>query len=201
MPDTRTIDFFFDIGSSYSYLAATQMARISQETGLPVRFRPFLLGGVFKATGNDMPAKLPAKARYMLEDMTRWAGDYGIPFQLNSRFPLSTLRTQRALCAAERLDATKLPAFALALFHTFWAEDGDPTNDAEIAKAATQAGLDPAPLIASIDAPETKDLLRANTDEAVARGAFGAPAIYVGDMMFWGNDRLDLLVRSVRRTA
>lgn len=201
MTDTRTIEFFFDIGSSYSYLAATQIERVGAETGLPVRWRPFLLGAVFKATGNDMPARLPAKARYMLEDMTRWAEDYGIPFQLNSRFPLVTLRTQRALCAIERIDPAKIAPVALALFRTFWAEDGDPTSDAEIGKAATTAGLDPAAVIASIDAQETKDLLRANTDDAVSRGAFGAPAIYVGDMMFWGNDRLDLLVRTVRRAA
>jgi 2-hydroxychromene-2-carboxylate isomerase len=200
MGDTRVIEIFFDIGSSYSYLAATQMERASAETGLAVRWRPFLLGGVFKATGNEMPAKLPAKARYMLEDMDRWSTDYGVPFRMPSRFPVITLRTQRALAAIEGMDPAKVAPAALCLFRGYWGEDRDPTTDEEIGKAAGVAGLDPAAVIAAIDLQQTKDRLRATTDEAVRRGAFGAPALYVGDMMFWGNDRLDLLVRTVKRT-
>src|SRR5689334_12190987 len=98
----REIELFFDIGSSYSYLAATQMAGLAERTRVPVRWRPFLLGAVFKATTNEMPARVPAKARWMLEDMKRWAEHYGIPFAFPSRFPLLTLRTQRALAAIER---------------------------------------------------------------------------------------------------
>jgi 2-hydroxychromene-2-carboxylate isomerase len=192
----REIELFFDIGSSYSYLAATQMAGVSARTGTPVRFRPFLLGAVFKATGNEMPARVPAKARWMLHDMTLWSHHYGVPFRVPSRFPLNTLRTQRALAAAERLiGPAAVPAFALALFDAYWAHDKDVSSDAEIAAAATKAGLDPATILPAIDAPETKDLLRANTDEAVKRGAFGAPAMFVGDALFWGNDRIPLLER------
>ena len=91
----REIEFFFDIGSSYSYLAATQMDGVAERTAVPVRWRPFLLGGVFKATGNDMPARLPAKAKWMLHDMTLWAHHYGIPFRMPSRFPLITLRSRK----------------------------------------------------------------------------------------------------------
>jgi 2-hydroxychromene-2-carboxylate isomerase len=187
------IELFFDIGSSYSYLAATQMQGLAERTGLHVRWRPFLLGGVFKATGNDMPARLPAKARWMFGDMTLWARRYGIPFRMPSRFPVVTLRTQRALAAAERSAPASLPAFALALFRAYWAEDQDVTTDAVIGAAARAAGLDDAAILAAIDAPETKELLRATTDEAVRRGAFGAPAMFVGDTLFWGNDRIELL--------
>src|SRR3954465_11461323 len=97
----RAIELFFDIGSSYSYLAATQMAAVSERTGVPVRWRPFLLGAVFKATGNDLPIRVPAKARWMLTDMERWSAHYGIPFKVPSRFPMVTLRTQRFLTAVE----------------------------------------------------------------------------------------------------
>lgn len=198
----REIEFFFDIGSSYSYLAATQMEALAQRTGVPVRWRPFLLGGVFKATGNDMPARLPAKARWMLGDMTLWARHYGIPFKMPSTFPRITLRTQRALAAAERLASpAALPAFALALFRGYWAEDQDITSDAVIAAAARSAGLDGAAIVAAIDTPETKDLLRATTEEAVRRGAFGAPAMFVGDMLFWGNDRIPLLEEYLANAA
>ena len=200
MPD-RVIEFFFDIGSSYSYLASTQMEGLSQRTGVPVRWRPFLLGAVFKATGNDMPAKLPAKAKWMLHDMTLWAHHYDIAFRMPSRFPLLTLRTQRALAAAERLTGSAaIPPFAAALFRAYWTEDQDITTDAVISAAARSAGLDAEAIIAAIDAQETKDQLRATTDEAVKRGAFGAPALFVGDALFWGNDRLPLLERYLART-
>lgn len=190
----RQIELFFDIGSAYSYLASTQMEPLAARSGVPVRWRPFLLGGVFKATGNAMPARIPAKAKWMLGDLTRWSRYYGIPFRMPSRFPLVTLRTQRALAAAERLvGSAAVPAFAHALFRAYWAEDQDVTTDAAIGEAAAGAGLDAAAILAAIDAPETKDLLRATTDEAVRRGAFGAPAMFVGETLFWGNDRLPLL--------
>jgi len=189
----REIELFFDIGSAYSYLASTQMEAVTRRTGVPVRWRPFLLGAVFKATGNDMPARIPAKARWMMNDLLLWAKHYGIPARLPSRFPLVTLRTQRALAAAERSAPAAVPAFAGALFRAYWAEDQDVTTDAVIAAAARAAGLDGDAIVAAIDAPETKDHLRATTDEAVKRGAFGAPAMFVGETLFWGNDRIPLL--------
>ena len=197
----REIEFFFDIGSSYSYLASTQMPGIAERSGVPVRWRPFLLGAVFKATGNEMPARLPAKAKWMLHDMTLWAHHYGIPLRMPSRFPLNTLRTQRALAAAERLaGATSVPAFATALFRAYWCDDQDISTDAVITAAASAALLNAPTIVAAIDAQETKDLLRATTDEAVKRGAFGAPALFVGDALFWGNDRLPLLESYLKRS-
>jgi len=188
------IELFFDIGSSYSYLAATQMEKLTARTGVAVQWRPFLLGAVFKATGNDLPIRVPHKARWMIHDMTLWAHHYGIPFRVPSRFPLITLRTQRALAGVERSgNAAAIAPFALALFHAYWGEDQDVTSDAVIGACATSAGLDAATVIAAIDAQETKDQLRATTDEAVRRGAFGAPAMFVGDALFWGNDRIPLL--------
>jgi 2-hydroxychromene-2-carboxylate isomerase len=196
----REIEFFFDIGSSYSYLAATQMDGVAERTKVPVRWRPFLLGGVFKATGNNLPISLPAKAKWMLHDMTLWSHHYGIPFRVPSKFPLITLRTQRALAAAERLAPAGVPAFARALFNAYWAEDQDVTTDPVISAAARSANLDADAIIAAIGAPETKNLLRATTDEAVKRGAFGAPAMFVGDALFWGNDRIPLLESYVSRS-
>lgn len=198
----REIEFFFDVGSSYSYLGATQMESVTGRTGVPVRWRPFLLGGVFKATGNDLPIRVPAKARWMLADMTQWSAHYLIPFRMPSRFPLVTLRAQRALAGVERqLGPAAVPTFALALFRAYWAEDQDISNDAVIAAAARAAGHDADAVVASIDEPETKDQLRATTDEAVKRGAFGAPSMFVGDTLFWGNDRIPLLVDYLTRLS
>ena len=193
------IEFFFDIGSSYSYLAATQMAGVAQRTGVPVRWRPFLLGAVFKATGNDLPIRVPAKARWMLSDMHAWAAHYKIPFKMPSKFPLVTLRTQRLLAAVEGVDPERVADVANGLFRAYWAEGEDITTDPVLDAAARAAGLDGAALVTAIDAPETKDRLRATTDEAVRRGAFGAPAMFVGETLFWGNDRLPLLEEHVAR--
>jgi 2-hydroxychromene-2-carboxylate isomerase len=199
VPD-RVIELFFDIGSSYSYLASTQLPAVAERAGVPLRWRPFLLGAVFKATGNEMPARVPAKAKWMLHDMTLWSHHYGIPFRMPTRFPLITLRTPRALAAAERLlGPDAVPAFAAALFRAYWTEDKDITTDDVIGACARDAGLDPAVILPAIEAPETKDLLRATTDEAIRRGAFGAPAMFVGDALFWGNDRIPLLEAYLRK--
>lgn len=194
----REIEFFFDIGSSYSYLAATQIDALAARAGTPVRWRPFLLGAVFKATGNDLPIRIPAKARWMLADMHAWSAHYKIPFTMPTRFPVITLRTQRFLAAVERAHPDRVGPVARALFAAYWARGEDITTDPVLAAAAT--GLDAAALVAAIDAQETKDHLRATTDEAVRRGAFGAPTMFVGDAMFWGNDRLPLLEDHLART-
>lgn len=195
----KTVEFFYDIGSSYSYLASTQIDAACARAGAKARWRPFLLGGVFKATGNDMPARVPNKARWLLADNLRWAKKYGVGFTMPSRFPLVTITTMRALTAADRLfgeDAQK--TLAHALFRGFWVEDRDVADKTVIAELATKAGLDGVAIASAIDAQETKDALRAATDEAVARGAFGAPAMFVGDDLYWGNDRLDQLEERLR---
>ena len=190
----RRMEFFFDVGSPYSYLAATQLEGLSQRTGVPVVWRPFLLGAVFKATGNEMPARVASKARWMLGDLHRWAAHYGVPFRMASRFPLNTLRPQRALVAAGRLagEAT-VASLARGLFRATWVDDRDVSDPEVIQDLLASAGLDAAAVMAALTQQQTKDDLRAVTDEAVRRGAFGAPTILVGDELFWGNDRLLLV--------
>jgi len=189
----QEIELFFDVGSSYSYLTATQITAFATRTGSTVRWRPFLLGAVFKATGNDLPIRVPAKARWLMSDMRAWAAHYKIPFKLPTRFPMITLRPQRLLAAIERTQPAQIPAVALTLFHAYWAEDQDITADPVLAAAVQACGLDPDAFLRAIDAPETKDQLRATTEEAVRRGAFGAPSLFVGDTLFFGSDRLALV--------
>ncbi|MFN9813642.1 MAG: 2-hydroxychromene-2-carboxylate isomerase [Deltaproteobacteria bacterium] len=191
---TKTVELFYDIASSYSYLAATQIDALSARAGAEVRWRPFLLGGVFKATGNEMPARIPNKAQWLIGDTMRWAKKYGVPYAVPSRFPMITISTQRALVATDRLVGQEAQKkLAIALFHAYWAEDRDVSDKAVIAEVAASVGLDASALLAALDAVETKNALRANTDEAVSRGAFGAPAMFYEGELFWGNDRLGLL--------
>lgn len=191
-------DFFFDIASGYSYLASSQVQPLSQRTGVRARWRPFLLGAAFKETGNDTPARIPAKAAWLVRDMALWARQYGMPLTFPSRFPFNSVTALRLLVAAGRMygdDA--VPRLAPALFEAAWGLDQDINDAAVLARCAAQAGFDAAAVTAAVGTAETKDALRANTEEAVRRGVFGAPAFFVGDELFWGNDRLHFVEQAL----
>lgn len=193
---TKTVEFYFDLSSPYSYLAATQLPAIAERTGAKILYKPVVLMAVFKEAGNDMPAKIPLKAKYMLQDLQRWSRHYGVPFKFSSHFPLNTIKAMRLVLAAE--EQGKAEAAALAAFRGMWAEDRDISKPEVLADIAKEAGLDPAAALAAIETPAIKDKLRANTEEASARGVFGAPAIFVGDDLFWGNDRLHFVEEALR---
>lgn len=188
-----SIDFFYDIGSPYSYLCATQIDGVAAKHERAVVWRPMLLGAVFKATGNDMPARVPAKAKWMLRDLELWAKSYGVPFSFPSSFPANTVRAMRAcVFAGER---GKVRELSLALFEGYWARGVDPSSEEGISQASAAAGLAAGDVLAAIETAPVKDGLRKSTDDAIARGVFGAPAVFVGEQLFWGNDRLPLLDR------
>lgn len=186
----RDIEFFFDIGSPYSYLAATQMQALGERTGAAVHWKPFLLGGVFKAVGNTMPAALEQKADWMFRDLQMWAEHYDEPFQMSSHFPINSLRAQRALVATRSVAPQLVPDFALALYRDYWAHDTDVSEAEAIGEAAQRVGLDAEQVVEMTADAAVKAELRELTEEAVARGAFGAPTFFAGEEMFWGNDRL-----------
>ena len=191
----KKLEFFFDLSSPYSYLAATQVQPLADKTGAELIWRPMVLGAVFKATGNEMPARIPGKARWMGNDLQRWAEHYGVPFRFSSHFPANTIKAMRLVL----VDEAKAGAVAMAGFRAMWADDRDLTDDGVLRSVAEMGGLDPAAAMQAIETPAIKDKLRANTDEAVARGAFGAPTMLVGDELFWGNDRLHFVEAALRR--
>lgn len=192
------IELFWDVGSPYTYLALTQIDALVERTGAELELRPFLLGGVFKSAGNTMPAAVPAKAIYLAEDLRRWRDHYRVQMKMPSEviFPISTLLPMRVAIAAQR--AGKGDAFCHAVFSAYWRDGRDVSQSAELEQVVRAVGLDPKSMIDASSSAEVKDALRANTDEAVARGAFGAPALFVGDALFWGNDRLDFVERHLQ---
>jgi 2-hydroxychromene-2-carboxylate isomerase len=192
----KTIEFFFDLSSPYSYLCATQLDALAARHGAAVRWRPMVLAAVFKAAGNVMPAQSPPKARAMLTDLARWAAHYGVPFQMSSRFPLNAIKPERLIIAAEATGREGV--LAQALFRAMWVDDRDIASDEVMRAVATEHGFDADALIAAIDTPAIKDKLRAYTDDAIARGAFGAPVLFVDDALFWGNDRLHFVEDALR---
>lgn len=184
----RTLEFYFDYGSPYSYLADTQVEAIAQRTGATLVRKPMLLGGVFKATGNHSPAELPQKSAWSGFDMPMWARHYGVPFQRNPFFPVNTLALMRGAAAAQ-IDGS-FERYHPAVFKAMWVEGRNLNDIKEVTAVLTSAGLDAGKFGARIQDQDVKDRLKATTDEAVARGVFGAPTCFVDKMMFFGNDRL-----------
>jgi len=193
---TRTLEFYYDYGSPYSYLADTQVETIAKRAGAALVRKPMLLGGVFKATGNASPMTVEQKSKWSTFDMPLWARHYGVPFQRNPFFPVNTLALMRGAAAAQ-IDGL-FERYHPAIYKAMWV-DGRNLNDmAEVAKVLTAAGLDAQKFGSRIQDQDVKDRLKATTDEAVARGVFGAPTSFVGDMMFFGNDRLPFVEMALK---
>ena len=189
-----TLEFFYDFTSPYTYLASTQVEAVAARAGAAVRWRPFLLGGVFKATGNRAPLETPAKGRHMLVDLQRWAHRLGVPLRFPGTFPIPTVLALRCALAAEAQG--KLVPFSKAVFQAAWVDEQDIASPEVLAGLADDLDLDGAALVAA--APGYKEALVRNTAEAVERGAFGAPTFFVGEELFVGNDRLDFVEAALK---
>ena len=189
---TPTVEFHFDFGSPNSYLSHKVIPQIAARTGVPFKYVPVLLGGVFKMTGNQSPMQqfknIKNKNEYGRLEMQRFIQKYKIPFQLNPHFPVNTVQIMRGAVAAE-LDG-KLAPYVDAVFHHMW-EAPKKMDDAEVIRAALDAsGLDGAKLLARAQDQDVKDRLLKDTESSVARGNFGSPTFFVGSEMFFGKDRL-----------
>ena len=189
---TKTVEFFYDFGSPTVYLAATQLPDIAASVGATIDWRPMLLGGVFKSTGNQSPVVVPAKAAYMNNDLKRFAKRYGVPFRFNPHFPINTLALMRGAVAYQD-DVVVSSSYRDAIFRAIWVEARNLNEPDVIGQVLSDAGLDPAELMNRIGQQTVKDQLIANTEEAVNRGVFGAPTFFVGEQMFFGQDRLDFV--------
>lgn len=193
----KQLEFCWDVGSPYTYLAATQLDALCERTGTELIWRPILLGAIFKATHNRPPIEVPAKGRYMLGDLHLWAEYYGVPFRFPSAFPANSLPAMRMAIVADREGLG--PAWGQAVMRAFWVEDRDPADPDSLRAIADEIGGDGAVWLAATAEPEIKDALRLAVDQAVERGVFGAPTFFVGEQMFWGNDRLPLIEAALQR--
>ena len=189
----KNVEFYFDVGSPTAYLAWTQLPKICAQAGATLSCKPMLLGAVFQATGNVSPAAVPAKGHYMTADLGRFAARYGVPFVHNPFFPINTLVLMRAAVGVQRRTPQRFDAFLQAVFTAMWVEQRNLNDPAEVMATLGKAGFDPAAMQALVTEPAVKDALRANTDEAIARGVFGAPTMFVGDTLYFGQDRLDFV--------
>ena len=188
-----TVEFYFDFGSPAAYLAWTQLPQICSEAGAALVPRPMLLGGVFQATGNRSPAEVKPKAPYMNADLQRFARRYGVAFTHNPHFPINTLLLMRGAVGLQMHQADRFDDYCRAIYEAMWLQPRNMGDAAEVGAVLHRAGFDPQAVLALANQQDVKDRLKALTGEAVARGVFGAPTMFVGDDMFWGQDRLDFV--------
>jgi len=184
------IDFWFEFGSTYSYPAAMRIEDLAHAQGVGIEWKAFLLGAVFREQGlSDSPFNLyPAKGKYMWRDLERTCGALGIPFRRPSQFPRNGLLAARIACRFA--DAFWLPEFIRSVYTANFADDLDIADPEVIARCIDVVGQPAGEILAAAQSPESKDMLRRQTDTALGIGIFGAPTVIVGDEMFWGNDRL-----------
>ena len=186
-----TLDFWFEFGSTYSYPAAMRIERLAASRGVRIAWRAFLLGPIFNAQGwKDSPFNLyAAKGRYMWRDLERVCHDEGIAFRRPSQFPRNGLLAARIVCCYA--DAPWLPEFVRAVYCANFQDDLDISDAAILGRCLAAVGQNADDILAQATSAESKAKLRAQSEEAVALGIFGAPFFMVGREAFWGNDRLE----------
>jgi 2-hydroxychromene-2-carboxylate isomerase len=186
------LEYFYDYVSPFTYLADTRLDGLDAD----IVYRPMLLGGVMKATGNSPPKTVAAKGQYLDQDLQRWARKYGVPFTWNSVFPQNTVKALRVAIVAQKQGW--FARIHRPLFEAVWVNDLDISDETVLSDIIAAAGRDAAAVFGEIATDAVKAELRANSDEAVARGVFGAPTFFVGDEMFFGNDRLEFVREALR---
>jgi 2-hydroxychromene-2-carboxylate isomerase len=194
---SKTVEFFFDFGSPASYLAWTQLPRIARESGAQIIWQPMLLGGVFKATGNQSPVMIPSKGRWMLQDLNRFALRYGVVMQFTAQFPINTLTQMRG--AAGYQDSEHFEHYVTTMFEALWVQQKNLGNPHVLAEVLSAAGFDLAEFQRLVNDEAVKERLMATTEEAIKRGVFGAPTFFVGNEMYFGQDRLDFVAEALAR--
>jgi len=185
------VEFYFDYGSPFSYIAHTRLPEMLRRTGGEAHYRIMLLGGVFQLTGNSSPAFNPLKWPNSQRDLERYLKKYRVPYQPNPHFPVNTLKAMRGAVVAEA-DGI-LPRYTEAVFAGMWRDALKMDDEAVLARVLDAAGIDAARLLRRIAEDAVKQQLKSYTEAAVKRGVFGAPTFFVEGEMFFGQDRLDLV--------
>ena len=195
-----TIECWFEFGSNYSYLSLMRIEALALDAGVALRYRPFLLGPVFRELGwQSSPfAEQKEKGEYVWRDMSRRAAKYGIPFRRPSTFPRRALLPMRvALVGA---DQAWMGEYCRRIMLQNWAHDREIDDAAVVLEALRELVDDPHAVLAAAETQEVKEALRAQTAKARALGIFGAPTFIVDGEMFWGDDRLEDALDYARRT-
>lgn len=200
------IEFFFDCSSPWTYIAFRNIQPLAAELGETISWRPVLVGGIFNTVNKGIYAAREdmnsPKNRYMLKDVQDSAREAGLTIAFPPKvFPVNSVKAMRG-CLWIAQDAAAKPhylEFIEAAFAAYFTREEDISQDDVLAAICRQVGIDADAFLAGIAQPDIKEQLKANTDEAIRRGAFGSPTFFVGDDMYFGNDRLALVRSAVLR--
>ncbi|MGH8013052.1 MAG: 2-hydroxychromene-2-carboxylate isomerase [Candidatus Binataceae bacterium] len=192
---SKKLEFFYDCSSPWTYLAFSRIEEVANKHHAELVWKPILVGGVFNAVNpsvyetRERPVK--PKARYYAKDLQDWAHLYRLKIGQPSVFPVNSVKAMRGAFVAH--EQGKVSAYSRRVFESYWGEDRDISKDDVLREIVRAVGLDEREYFGKIAAPEYKNRLKANTDEAIERGGFGSPTIFVDGEMFFGNDRLILV--------
>jgi len=195
---TKTVEFYFDVGSPTAYLAHKRLQQLQAQYGCEILYRPILLGGLFKATGNSSPVSVPAKGHYMMAlDLPRYAALYDVPLNNNSHFPINTLNLMRGAVAA--INSDYFADYIDTVFNAIWVDGKNMADIDVVTEVLGSAELNVNVILASTQDPDVKATLIQNTEVAVQRGLFGAPTLFVEGEMFFGQDRLQFVEAAIQK--
>jgi len=195
------IEFFFDCSSPWTYLAWHNIQPLAKEFGVEIAWRPILVGGIFNTVNPSVYSQrekpVPLKARYAKKDLADWARSAGLAIKMPPTvFPVNSVKVMRGCIWL----GNDMVPFARAAFEAYWGADQDISQDAVLSEICRRVGIDPTKFLAAIGEQATKDQLKANTEEVVARGGFGSPTIFVDKTdMYFGNDRLPLIREALQQ--
>ena len=198
------IEFFFDCSSPWTYLAFHNIQPLAAELNEPISWRPILVGGIFNSVNPSVYAMrenpVPAKWGYMLKDLQDWARVANLKIVMPPKvFPVNSVKAMRGCIWLDRQDAANMVKFATAVFEAYWSRQEDISQDAVLADICEATGINVRAFFDGIAQQPIKDQLKANTEEVIRRGGFGSPTMFVGDDMYFGNDRLSLVRSAVLR--
>jgi 2-hydroxychromene-2-carboxylate isomerase len=193
----KKIDFYFDFGSPYSYLAYTQIKKFEKETGEKVNYMPVLVGGLHKLAGITAPAFIPLKAKYLIKDCKIWADKYKVKYQFNRYFPIKTVNLMRFALVAEKDNF--LRSFVDKTFNAIWVDSLNMNNDEVFLKFIKGQDINSDLFSLKYNDPFVKNELIKRTDESFAKGVFGVPTFIVNGKLFWGQDRLEFVLSEAKK--
>ena len=197
----KSVEFYFDLGSPYSYLAYYRLLQMAERQEIQIVYKPILLGGVFKATGNRSPIEIPVKGVYSILDMQRWAEYYQIPMQMNPHFPMNTLTLMRILTGVQLLHLEKFEQVLKLLFDAMFGTPQNLNEPTVLAEVLEPSGFSVEDIMSMVQSEVVKQKLITETEQAILRGIFGAPTFFVGDEMYWGQDRLHFVEQALNKAS
>ncbi|WP_180094604.1 MULTISPECIES: 2-hydroxychromene-2-carboxylate isomerase [unclassified Acinetobacter] len=194
----KVIEFYFDVGSPYSYIGFHRIQHIAEQYQAEIIWKPMLLGGVFKATGNSSPMAVPAKARYSMIDLQRWAKLWQIPVQMNPYFPINTLQLMRLITAVQLFQSEEFLKVLTGIFNAMFGQPRNLNDLTTFMQLMQELGLGAEQVKQWLDDEKVKSELKVVTEEAIERGVFGAPSWFVNDELYWGVDHLHFVEDAIQ---